>query len=170
MRKLIIIISLLLIGVGLATAKRTKTDYRHPVRTDIIASLEMSNNKSDFRYMYVGVDKYNNYFITINRYEKDEYDYIQIKVAGKDYRIKFCKTIKIYELYYPKVPSYTMITTTVGNTTTTILKPEEWDYWYYFYSIYPISKELYDLIKSNGIEGMKVDVIPPIIVEKWINY
>lgn len=165
MRKLIILITLLVIGFGLASAKRIKTDYKHPVRTDTIARLVMSNDKTDFRYMSVDVDKYNNYFITISRFENEEYDEIQIKVVGKDYRIKFGKTIKVYELYYPKVPSYTV--TTIGSTTT--VKPEEC-IWYYFRSIYPISKELYDLIKNKGIEEMKVDGIPPIIVKKWIRY
>lgn len=165
MRKLIILITLLVIGFGLASAKRIKTDYKHPVRTDTIVRLVMSNDKTDFRYMSVDVDKYNNYFITISRFENEEYDEIQIKVAGKDYRIKFGKTIKVYELYYPKVPSYTV--TTIGSTTT--VKPEEC-IWYYFRSIYPISKELYDLIRNCGIERMKVDGIPPIIVKKWIRY
>ena len=67
--------------------------------------------------------------------------------------------------YYPKVPSYTVTTTTIGNTTTTTVEPKLKD-WSYFHSIYPISKELYDLIRNYGIEGIKVDGVPPIIVHK----
>ena len=170
MRKLIIIIALLLIGVGLASAKRIKTDYKHPVRTDTIATLIMTNplNKTVYRYLSVDVDKYENYFITVNvnRFTDEGDDYIQIKVDGKDYKIKYRKTVMVYGYsYYPKVPSYTI--TTIGNTTTAEPKLEDWSY---FHSIYPISKELYYLIKSNGIERMKVDGVPPIIVKKWIYY
>lgn len=170
MRKLIIIIALLLIGVGLASAKRIKTDYKHPVRTDTIATLIMTNplNKTVYRYLSVDVDKYENYFITVNvnRFTDEGEDDIQIKVDGKDYKIKYRKTVMVYGYsYYPKVPSYTI--TTICNTTTAEPKLEDWSY---FHSIYPISKELYYLIKSNGIERMKVDGVPPIIVKKWIYY
>lgn len=174
MRKLIILITLLMIGFGLASAKRIKTDYKHPVRTDTIATLIMTNphNKTVYRYLSVDVDKYENYFITVNvnRFTDEGEDDIQIKVDGKDYKIKYRKTVMVYGYsYYPKVPSYTITTTTIGNTTTTTAEPKLED-WSYFHSIYPISKELYYLIKSNGIEGMKVDGVPPIIVKKWIYY
>lgn len=170
MRKLITLITLLVIGFGLASAKRIKTDYKHPVRTDTIATLIMTNphNKTVYRYLSVDVDKYENYFITVNvnRFTDEGEDDIQIKVDGKDYKIKYRKTVMVYGYsYYPKVPSYTI--TTIGNTITAEPKLEDWSY---FHSIYPISKELYYLIKSNGIERMKVDGVPPIIVKKWIYY
>lgn len=170
MKKLILLITLLIIGFGLAEAKRTKTDYKNPVRTDTVALLEMTNshNKTVYRYMSVDVDKYGNYFITVNvnRFSDEGDDDIQIKVAGKDYKIKYRKTVMVYGYsYYPKVPSYTVTTTTIGNTTTTTVEPKLKD-WSYFHSIYPISKELYDLIRNYGIEGIKVDGVPPIIVHK----
>lgn len=170
MRKLIILIILLVIGFGLAEAKRTKTDYKNPVRTDTIALLEMtnSNNKTVYRYLSIDVDKYDNYFITVNvnRFTDEGDDDIQIKVDDKYYRIKYRKSITVYGYsWYPEVPSYTI--TTIGNTTT--VEPKK-NYWYYWHSIYPISKEIYDLIKNKGIEEMKVDGIPPIIVKKWIRY
>lgn len=37
--------------------------------------------------------------------------------------------------------------------------------WYNFYSIYPISKELYNLIKDNGIEEVAVEGVAPIIIK-----
>ena len=67
MKKLILLITLLIIGFGLAEAKRTKTDYKNPVRTDTVALLEMTNshNKTVYRYMSVDVDKYGNYFTIV---------------------------------------------------------------------------------------------------------
>ena len=45
------------------------------------------------------------------------------------------------------------IVTKIGNThTTTSSINRDILGWYNFYSIYPISKELYNLIKDNGIE------------------
>ncbi len=168
MRKLITLIILLVIGFGLASAKK---DYNNPVKIDTIAILEMTNkyNKTVYRYMFVDVDKYDNYFISINvtRFTDEGDDDIQIKVKGIDYKLRFRKNTSEYAYSY-YTNSYIASTTTIGNTTTTTVEPEIKS-WYYWYSIYPISKELYDLIKNNGIEEMKVDGVSPIIVHKDIH-
>lgn len=69
---------------------------------------------------------------------------------------------------YSDPTSVNVVTTTtkIGNTYTThssigrdILG------WCNFYSIYPISKELYNLIRDNGIDGVSVEGIAPIKLE-----
>ena len=57
-------------------------------------------------------------------------------------------------------------TTKIGNTyTTTSSINRDILGWYNFYSIYPISKELYNLIKDNGIEEVAVEGVAPIIIK-----
>ena len=159
-------------GFGLASAK---TDYKNPVQSEKVAELILTtaSNTTVYRDMFLAVDKYDNYFISVNvNYFKNKgKDDLQVKVNGTDYRLKLAESIKakVKGFYvYSDPTSVKVITTTtkIGNTYTThssigrdILG------WYDFYSIYPISKELYNLIKDNGIEGVSVEGIAPIKLE-----
>lgn len=159
-------------GFGLASAK---TDYKNPVQSEKVAELILTtaSNTTVYRDMFLAVDKYDNYFISVNvNYFKNKgKDDLQVKVNGTDYRLKLAESIKakVKDFYvYSDPTSIKVVTTTtkIGNNYTThssigrdILG------WYDFYSIYPISKELYDLIKDNGIEGVAVDGIAPIKLE-----
>lgn len=170
MKQLITLIVLIVLGFGLASAK---TDYKNPVKSDKVAELVLTtaSNKTVYRDLFIAVDKYDNYFISINvNYFKNKgKDDLQVKVKGNDYRIKLDKSIKVKAYsFYPNLPTYNVTTniTTIGNMTTarTNISPQKYDY-FNFYSIYPISKELYDLIKGNGIEEVAVDGVAPIIIK-----
>lgn len=157
-------------GFGLASAK---TDYKNPVQSEKVAELILTtaSNTTVYRDMFLAVDKYDNYFISVNvNYFKNKgKDDLQVKVNGTDYRLKLAESIKAkVKGFYSDPTSIKVITTTtkIGNTYTTrssigrdILG------WYDFYSIYPISKELYNLIKDNGIEEVSVEGIAPIKLE-----
>ncbi len=123
--------------------------------------------------MFIAVDKYDNYFISVNvNYFKNKgKDDLQVKVNGNDYRIKLAKSIKAKVKDYYVCPDPTSLkvttrTTKIGNTyTTTSSINRDILGWYNFYSIYPISKELYNLIKDNGIEEVAVEGVAPIIIK-----
>lgn len=172
MKQLITLLVILVFGFGLASAK---TDYKNPVKSDKVPELILTtaSNKTVYRDLFIAVDKYDNYFISINvNYFKNKgKDDLQIKVEGKDYRIKLAQSIKAKVKDYCVYPAPTSIkvtttTTKIGNTYTTHSSiGREMLGWYNFYSIYPISKELYDLIKDNGIEEVAVDGVAPIAIK-----
>lgn len=170
--KHLLILILLVFGFGLASAK---TDYKNPVQSEKVAELILTtaSNTTVYRDMFLAVDKYDNYFISVNvNYFKNKgKDDLQVKVNGTDYRLKLAESIKakVKDFYvYPDPTSVkvTITTTKIGNTyiTSSSIGGDILG-WYDFYSIYPISKELYDLIKDNGIEGVAVDGIAPIKLE-----
>ena len=82
-----------------------------------------------------------------------------------------CQSIKAKVKDYYVCPDPTSFkittrTTKIGNTyTTTSSINRDILGWYNFYSIYPISKELYNLIKDNGIEEVAVEGVAPIIIK-----
>lgn len=172
MKQLITLLVILVFGFGLASAK---TDYKNPVKFDKVAELVLTtaSNKTVNRDLFIAVDKYDNCFISINvNYFKNKgKDDLQVKVKGNDYRIKLAKSIKakVKDFYvYPDPTSLkvTTRTTKIGNTyTTTSSINRDILGWYNFYSIYPISKELYNLIKDNGIEEVAVEGVAPIIIK-----
>lgn len=172
MKQLITLLALLVFGLGLASAK---TDYKNPVKSDKVAELILTtaSNKTVYRDLFIAVDKYDNYFISVNvNYFKNKgKDDLQVMVKGNNYRIKLAKTIKVkvkdkYVYPDPNTIKVTTRTTKIGNTyTTTSSIGREILGWYDFYSIYPISKELYNLIKDNGIEEVAVEGVAPIIIK-----
>lgn len=170
--KHLLILILLVFGFGLASAK---TDYKNPVQSEKVAELILTtaSNTTVYRDMFLAVDKYNNCFISINvNYFKNKgKDDLQVKVKGTDYRLKLAQSIKakVKDFYvYSDLTSIKVVTTTtkIGNTyTTTSSINRDILGWYNFYSIYPISKELYNLIKDNGIEEVAVEGVAPIIIK-----
>lgn len=172
MKQLITLLVILVFGFGLASAK---TDYKNPVKSDKVAELVLTtaSNKTVNRDLFIAVDKYDNCFISINvNYFKNKgKDDLQVKVKGNDYRIKLAKSIKAKVKDYYVCPDPTSLkvttrTTKIGNTyTTTSSINRDILGWYNFYSIYPISKELYNLIKDNGIEEVAVEGVAPIKLE-----
>ena len=82
-----------------------------------------------------------------------------------------CQSIKAKVKDYYVCPDPTSLkvttrTTKIGNTyTTTSSINRDILGWYNFYSRSPISKELYNLIKDNGIEEVAVEGIAPIKLE-----
>lgn len=172
MKRITTLLIALIIGFGISFAK---SDYKEPIESNIVAELVIQPTTNKYntvkRDMYVAVDKYDNHFISINvNYFKNKgKDDLQITVKGNEYRLKLDKSIKVKAYsFYPENPTYRVTTTahTVGNYTTahTTITKQKMDY-YEFFSIYPISKELYELIKEVGIENVKVDGITSIIIQ-----
>lgn len=172
MKRIAAILIALIIGFGIAFAK---SDYKNPVESQIVAELVIQPTSNKYntvkRNLFVAVDEYENYFISVNvNYFKNKgKDDLQIKVKGSEYRIKLDKSIKVKAYsFYPEVPYYNVTTTvtTVGNYTTahTTITKQKYDY-FEFYSIYPISAELYELIKEAGIEEVAVEGITQIIIQ-----
>lgn len=162
----------LIIGFGIAFAK---SDYKNPVESQIVAELIIQPTSDKYntvkRKLFIASDKYDNHFISINvNYFKNKgKDDLQIKVNGSEYSIKLGKSIKVKAYsFYPEIPSYNVTTTvtTIGNYTTahTTIAKQKYDY-FEFYSIYPISAELYELIKEVGIEEIAIKGIYSIYFE-----
>lgn len=171
MKKFFIILIALIIGFGTALAK---SDYKNPVQSDKVAELVIQPNKfrEVKRDMFLAIDGYDNHFISINvnYFYKKGKDALEITLKdGSEQVIKLGQSIKIKAYsFYPENPTYKVTTTatTVGNYTTahTTITKQKYDY-YEFYSIYPISKELYEQIVEVGIESIKVDGIYNIIIQ-----
>ncbi len=170
MKRILLVLIALIIGFG----AYAKSDYKNPVESDIVAELVIQPTESKYtvkRDIYLAIDKYDNHFISINvNYFKNKgKDDLQIVVDGSEYRLKLDKSIKVKAYsYYPENPTYRVTSTistigthTVGRVT---VSKEKMDY-FEFFSIYPISKELYELIKEIGIDSIRVDGIYNIIIQ-----
>lgn len=167
---------ILLIVLTIGFGAFAKSDYKNPIESQPVAELVIQPTSNKYntvkRNMYVAVDKYDNYFISINvNYFKNKgKDAIQITFTnGDSVTLKLDSSIKVKAYsYYPSNPTYRVTTTahTVGNYTTanTTVTREKYDY-FEFFSIYPITKEQYELIKENGIESIRVEGIESIIIQ-----
>ena len=170
MKRILILFITLIIGFGAFA----KSDYKEPVESDKVAELVIQPTKyrEVKRDMYVAVDRYDNYFISINvnYFVKKGKDALEVTFANGDTAtLELDKSIKVKAYsYFPTNPTFRVTTTatTIGNytTATTTVTREKYDY-YEFFSIYPITKEQYENIRENGIKEIRVEGTYSIIIQ-----
>lgn len=173
MKRMIALITALIIGFGIAFAK---SDYKNPVESQIVAELLIQPTKSPYynvvkRNIYLTTDKYDNHYLSINvnYFVKKNKDALEVSVGDNSFTLSFTSGFKqLAYSFYPENPTFavTTIASTVGNYTTakTTIYKQKYNY-YEFYSVYLLTNEQYELIKENGIDKIAVEGIYQIIIQ-----
>lgn len=148
---------ILLIVLTIGFGAFAKSDYKNPIESKPVAELVIQPTTNKYntvkRDMYIAVDKYDNYFISINvNYFKNKgKDAIQITFRNGDTAtLELDKSIKV------EADTYFYISDRLNISKQT---------YFQFFSIYPITKEQYEMIRDNGIESIKVEGIESIIIQ-----
>lgn len=148
MKRIITILIALIIGFGTALAK---SDYKNPIESQIVAELVIQPTSNKYntvkRSMYIATDKYDNHYLSINvnYFVNKGKDKLEITLAdGNSYTLELATSFKQYAHSFYKISQ----TAEVNKIA-----------YFEFFSVYPLTKEQYDIIKENGIEEIKVDGI-----------
>lgn len=170
MKRIFTILLALIIGFGCYA----KTDYPNPIESNEIATLVIqpaSNRLPVKRAVYLCSDKYDNHYLSINvnYFVNKNKDALEVTAGDSSFTLDFTKGFKqLAYSFYPEVPTFTVTTTasTVGNYTTARTRVHRDKYNYYeFYSVYLLTNEQYEVIKSNGIDSISVEGIYSIIIQ-----
>lgn len=172
MKRMIALITALIIGFGIAFAK---SDYKNPIESQIVAELLIQPTSNPHynvveRDMYLAIDKYDNHFISINvtYFYKKGKDNLNITLKnGDSFIVEPTKFISIKKgTFGTGTYSATSRITTIGNYTTvsTTVKENQIDF-YDAYSIYQITAEQYNQILEAGLDKIAVEGIYQIIIQ-----
>lgn len=153
MKQIITILIALIIGFG----AYAKSDYKNPIESQKVAELVIQPTSNPYntvkRNMYLAVDKYDNHYISINvnYFVKKNKDNLELTLANGDtVTLEIASSFKQYAYSFYDI-----------SKTATVHKVAYFE----FYSVYPISKELYNQIKEAGIEEIRVEGIYQIIIQ-----
>lgn len=143
----------LIIGFGAFA----KSDYKNPIESKPVAELVIQPTTNKYntvkRNMYIAVDKYDNYFISINvnYFVNKGKDALEVTFTNGDtVTLELDKSIKVEaDTFYDISKRMNLHKVT----------------YYQYFSIYPITAEQYQLIKDNGIENIRVEGIYSIIIQ-----
>jgi hypothetical protein len=161
---------ILLITLIIGFSAFAKSDYKNPVESEKIYTMAIypTPNSKVERELFICTDKYENYYlnINVNYFVKKGKDKLEITLTNDStYTLKLGESFKQLAYTFYSEHSEIRANTTVsriGNTTfvnTTVGEYRQKYNYHNFYSAYPISIELYELIKEIGIKEIKVEGI-----------